>query len=73
MEAMMALGPVRATGMGGVRPADWSEIYPFMQATGAISEAWEAEALHEMCAAFSSGLESGKNPFAIPPIERDRS
>lgn len=66
-EAMLALGPIRFTGDAGRRAADWPEITSFMQATGRISEPWEAEALYRMCGAFLSGLTVGENPLGIFP------
>lgn len=71
VSAMFSLRPTRPMPMGGVRPADWPEIWPFMQATGTITEAWEAEAMHRMCAAYCDGLNAGKKPLGISPMERD--
>lgn len=70
VDAMLTLGPIRSMPMGGVRATDWPEIWPFMQATKAVTETWEVEALHAMCGAFAKGLETGKNPFAKSPMER---
>ena len=72
MDAMFSLGPLRAT-LEGVRAADWAEIYPFMAATRAITKPDEAETLHRMCAAYLIGLNAGRNPFGISPMDRDNS
>jgi len=69
VEAMLVLGPIRSDGMG-TRPADWSEIAAFAQATGRVSEHWESEALHAMCGGYADELRRGENPLSIPPTSR---
>lgn len=71
VRAMNDLGATRPLAMGGFRAADWPEIWPFMQATGAVSEPWEARALYDMCAAFVRGFETGRSPLGISPMERE--
>jgi hypothetical protein len=66
---MHQLGPVRSNGMGLSIP-DWSEIMAFMIANGVRPEPWEARTLRAMCKAYLSGLNTGKEPLSIPPIER---
>jgi len=56
--------------MGGLRAADWPEIAAFMDATGLISDSEDAVILHDLCEAFRRGLEAGKDPFKIPPMDR---
>lgn len=69
VDAMMRLGPTRSNGMAET-PTDWDIILPFAQATGRLSEAWEFEALADMCVAFHRGKVEGENPLCIPPVER---
>lgn len=69
VEVMLTLSPVRAMPMGGFRPADWPEIAPFMQATGAITEAWEADFLHQMCRSYCAGWNAGHVAAARSPME----
>jgi hypothetical protein len=68
--AMNTLGPTRHMPMGGLRAADWPEIAAFMDATGLISDSEDAVILHDLCEAFRRGLEAGKDPFKIPPMDR---
>lgn len=70
MRALADLGPVRGTGMGGLRAADWPEIAAFAQATGAVVEAWEMVALRQMAAAYVAGLRDGADPLSIAPADR---
>lgn len=70
LDAMMTLGPIRAIGGGGRRPADWTEIAAFIQTTGRITETWEAEAMHGLCGAFFTGLMTGENPMGIYPSDQ---
>lgn len=70
IDAMMVMGPVRETGAGATRQADWAEILPFMQVTRRISEPWEGEALFRLCGAYLRGNETGEDPFGIAPLER---
>lgn len=69
VEAMLRLGPMRSDGMGE-RQADWPEIDAFARLTGRITEAWEAELLHDMCAAYTQERSQGENPLTIPPVDR---
>lgn len=70
VEAMMRLGPVKSDGMG-TRPADWPEIDAFARVTGRISDPWEAEALHAMCAGYLDELRAGADPLSVAPSERE--
>lgn len=47
----------------------WAEIHAFAQATQAVSEPWEMEALRRMSGAYLGGLHRGENPFGIQPGE----
>jgi hypothetical protein len=69
IHAMLTLSPVRPMAMGGFRPADWPEIFPFMQATGLIAEPWEAQALHQMCRSYCAGWNAGHVAAARSPME----
>lgn len=69
VEAMLRLGPVRSDGMGD-RPADWPEIDAFARLTARITEPWEAELLHDMCAAYAAERAKGENVLTIAPMDR---
>ncbi|WP_406870096.1 hypothetical protein ABEB22_08790 [Thioclava sp. 'Guangxiensis'] len=64
VEAMIRLDPVRSTGLD-LRATDWPEISAFMQATGRITEGWEAELLFEMCAGYFAARQAGEDPLAV--------
>lgn len=68
-DAMIRLGPIRSNGMGQTS-ADWPEIDAFARATGRVSSGWEKEALYDMCASYLREINTGENPFCIPPMER---
>lgn len=70
VEALMTLNPMRVISEGGVRPADWPEIMPFMQATRQITEPWEAEVIHKGCIAYTKGYNVGELPLGRSPLER---
>ena len=71
-EAMTRLGPLRAGAME-LRAADWPEILPFASLTAQIVTPWDAEALHQMCAAYYVESEAGKDPLSIPPVDREKA
>ncbi|WP_339109269.1 hypothetical protein [Thioclava sp. GXIMD4216] len=68
VEAMIRLDPVRSTGLD-LRATDWPEISAFMQATGRISEGWEAELLFDMCAGYFEARQAGEDPLAVGDFE----
>lgn len=47
----------------------WAEIHAFAQATQAVREPWEMEALRRMSSAYLGGLRQGENVFGIIPGE----
>jgi hypothetical protein len=65
---MRDLSPIRPMAMGGVRAADWPEIAPFMQVTGALTRD-EAVLLHRMCQAYAAGFQLGQEARAWSPME----
>ena len=71
LDAMFDLGPVRVTGMGGFRAADWPEVAAFAQATARIAEPWEMSAIRRMCEAYARGLSAGADALSIQPMERE--
>ena len=64
-DAFVALGMQR----DGV--LSWSEIHAYSQLTGNLSDPWEAETVRSMSIAYLDGLNTGEDPLAIPPMERD--
>lgn len=66
VEAMFALGPTRADGMGE-GPTGYAEIEAFARATGRLDEPWEIEAIRAMCVAYVEAREAGKHPLAREP------
>lgn len=55
--------------MGDAAPVTWLDLWAYGQATGAVSEPWEYEALQAMSRAYLDGIEHGKNHFARSPLE----
>jgi hypothetical protein len=72
---MFDMGPVESqvTVQNELRftSAPWQKILAFSQATGAVREGWELQALHQMCKAYAQSVEEGRNPLCIPPHKRD--
>jgi hypothetical protein len=69
LEALFEAGPAKS-GMMEPEPLGWNDVYFFAQATGDISEPWEMKALFRMSKAYLDGLNSGKNAFALSPLQR---
>ncbi len=69
LEALFEVGPVRMVAEGEL-PLGWAEVWAYAQATGAVEEAWEARALISMSRGYLGAKNAGKNPLAIPPVER---
>ena len=57
--------------MGDPCPLTWSDLWTYGQATGAIDEPWEYEALQAMSRAYLDGYQHGKSHFAISPMEME--
>ena len=70
MSALIEAGPVKSDGMGNRLPLDWLDLKAFADMTGAVTEPWEASMLRRMSIAFANGLQEGKNPFSIAPVDR---
>lgn len=68
--ALLRLGPVRMTDMGGMRAVDWPEITAFAQGTGRISEPWELELLFDLAQDYLAGRRTGDKLFGIEPMEQ---
>lgn len=67
LQAFFQAGAFTITGMGRV-PLDWPVLRPFAEATGAISERWEYEALIRMSRAYLEEIEAAKNPLRREPV-----
>ena len=67
IDAMFRLCPVRAD-VNGTRGVDWTELDAFARLTRAISEPWEAEALHAMCDAYALEADEGADTLREPPF-----
>ena len=63
-------GPVKALPMGGVDAITWIDLYPYVNLTTDGIEQWEARLIIDMSKAFATGLNEGKSPFSIAPIDR---
>lgn len=66
LQAFFEAGAFVITGMGRV-PLDWPTLHAYAQATGAISEPWEYQALTRMSRAYLEEIEAAKNPLRREP------
>ena len=57
---------------GGLAAQTWAEVLAFAQATGRISEAWEAQALFDMSWAYVTEFQKASDPLRIAPMERSQ-
>lgn len=69
IDAWMAAGPTAPGAMGEV-PLDWPAVVAFAQATGAISEPWEFQAVIDMSRGYVVAKTIGENALAIPPVKQ---
>lgn len=67
IDAMWKLGPVRADA-NGTRGVDWTELDAFARLTQAITEPWEAEALHAMCDGYAAEHAEAEDTLREPPF-----
>lgn len=67
IDVMWKLGPVRAD-VNGTRGVDWTELDAFARLTRAISEPWEAEALHAMCDGYAAEQAKAEDSLRDPPL-----
>jgi len=70
LDALFAVGPTEFVG-GEETAVSWSELAGYMQATGAITEPWEAEAVRAMSRAYLDAKREGKNIHCIAPVDRE--
>lgn len=68
LDAMFALGPTRAAGMGE-EATGYVEIEAFARTTGRLDEPWEAEMLQAMCSAYLAARQAGEHPLALEPVK----
>lgn len=71
LEMLYEVGPVKVQPMGGVDAITWADLYPYVKLTTDGVEPWEARQVIDMSKAFALGLNEGKNPFSMSPIERE--
>ena len=69
LDILFRVGPGWASGMGGETPLPWSELLAYAQATGAISEPWEFEALSAMSRAYVAARADGGSVLSIAPAD----
>ncbi|PHR93487.1 MAG: hypothetical protein COA78_32820 [Blastopirellula sp.] len=69
-DALFEAGPVKSDPMGGLGALEWVDIAAYVSLTGAISEPWEVQALRRMSAAYLRGMNEGRDPFSIAPVDR---
>lgn len=67
---LMEAGPVKSAPMGGYAALDWVDIAAYVELTMVEVEAWEAVLLRRMSEVYAKGLDEGRNPLSIPPMER---
>lgn len=72
LDALLQAGPSKIAAMGGEGPLAWLDLWAYAQATQAVSEPWEFEALSRMSRAYVEGRQTGANPFGIAPVDQDR-
>lgn len=71
LDALFAVGPTEWRG-GEEGPISWAELAAYGQATGAITEAWEYEAVKAMSKAYFTAKHAATaDVFSIPPVERE--
>jgi hypothetical protein len=58
---------------GGMAAQSWGEVLAFAQASGRISETWEAEALFDMSWGYVTEFQKASDPLRIAPMERSRN
>lgn len=70
IEALFQAGPTVAT-PAGEAPLSWLDLWAFAQATGAVSESWEIQALRDMSRSYLHERLIGTEPLAmISPADR---
>ena len=70
LDALFTVGPTDYRG-GEESPVTWAELLAYGQATGAVSEAWEYEAVMAMSKAyFRAKREGAEGVFVIAPVDR---
>ena len=70
IKALLRLGPLRSTEMGGQRSVDWPEITAFAQGTQRVSAPWEIELLYDLAQEYAAGHRTGCKLFGIEPMEK---
>jgi hypothetical protein len=70
LDALMEAGPSKQDAMGGEGPLGWIDVWAYGQATQAIAEPWEFEALSRMSRAYVEGKIKGTHPLGIAPMDQ---
>lgn len=55
---------------GGLQAQTWGEVLAFAEATGRITETWEAQALFDMSWAYVTEFQKAGDALRISPMER---
>jgi len=63
----MEAGPAKHDPMGGESQLEWLDLWGYGQATQAVTEPWEFEALSRMSRAYVEGKVKGARPLAKAP------
>lgn len=70
LETLFLAGPT-VVSPEGERPLDWPDLWPFAQATQAISEPWEHHALRSMSHSYLAARAAGNELLAMAPVDQD--
>lgn len=71
LEMLMEAGPIKQAPMGGACALDWADLTAYLAAYPVEVEHDERLLIIQMSSAFVTGMHEGKNPFSIPPGERE--
>lgn len=70
LDNMQDMGPIVSNGFDMVTRPDGG-ILDYHKGCGIDLAPWEFKALRRMCSAYLDGLNSGKDKFSIPPMDRE--
>lgn len=58
---------------GETQPRSWAEVLAYAQATGAVTQPWELQALFDMSWDYVHELNKATSPFVKSPMERAKN
>ena len=70
LDALFAVGPTDWTG-DREGPITWQELRAYGEATAALAEAWEYEAVMAMSRAYFRAKQEGRDVHCIAPVDRE--